>query len=233
MMEYDFKDKVVVIAGGTGVLGRAVVDKFVEAGAKTVVSDRTLPKEGRGNPECEYLMLDALHEESVSQFFADLKARHGGVDIMVDVVGGYAAGQPVNELDLKVFEGQVELNLKSAFLLTKYAIRAMLEKGGGKIVLTASRAAVDKGENSFAYSVSKLGILRLVEAVATENRKHNININAILPSIIDTPANREAMPNAKHEIWPRPAQIARVIAFLVSEDAELISGAAIPVYGKA
>jgi NAD(P)-dependent dehydrogenase (short-subunit alcohol dehydrogenase family) len=232
-MEYDFKDKVVVIAGGTGALGRAVVDRFVEAGAKTIVPDRVLPKEGRGNPKCEYFVLDALHEDSVSQFFADLKSSHGGVEILVDVVGGYAAGQPVNELDLNVFEGQVELNLKSAFLLTKYAVRAMLEKGGGKIVLTASRAAVDKGENSFAYSVSKLGILRLVEAVAAENRKHNININAILPSIIDTPANREAMPTARHEIWPRPAQIASVIAFLVSEDAALISGAAIPVYGKA
>lgn len=233
MMNYDFKDKVVVIAGGTGVLGRAVVDKFVEAGAKTIVSDRVLPKEGRGNPQCEYLVLDAVHEESVSQFFADIKSRYGGADILVDVVGGYAAGQPVKELDLEVFDGQIELNLKSAFLLTKHAIQAMLEKGGGKIVLTASRAAVDKGENSFAYSISKLGILRLVEAVAAENRKHNININAILPSIIDTPANRTAMPNAKHEIWPRPDQIARVVAFLASEEAELINGAAIPVYGKA
>ncbi len=230
---HDFKGKVVAVAGGTGVLGRAVVDLFVEAGATTIVPDRALPKEGRGNPNCEYLVLDALDEQSVKEFFEGVKASKGGVDVLINVVGGYAAGDPVATLELAVFEGQLDLNLKSAFLLTKHAVQGMLEKGGGKIVHTASRAAIDKGENSFAYSVSKLGLLRLVEAVAAENARHNININAIMPSIIDTPANRASMPNAKHEKWPRPAQIASVIAFLASDDAELINGAAIPVYGKA
>jgi NAD(P)-dependent dehydrogenase (short-subunit alcohol dehydrogenase family) len=232
-MNYDFKDKIVVVAGGTGALGRAVVDKFTEAEAKIIVPNRKLPEEGQSHPNGEYYGLNALDEQSVSQFFADLKARLGGVDILINVVGGYEAGQPVAALDLAVFENQLNLNLKTALLLTKYAVRTMLEKGGGKIVHTSSRAAIEKGENSFPYSVSKLGVVRLVEAVAAENRKHNININAVLPSIIDTPANRAAMPKANYENWPKASQVANVIAFLASEEAELINGAAIPVYGKA
>ncbi len=232
-MSFDFKDKIVVVAGGNGVLGRAIIDNFVQSGATVFAPDRTLPKEGRGNPQCEYITLDALNEDSVQEYFAQLKATKGGVDIVVDVIGGYAAGDPVAKLDLEIFSGQLDLNLKSAFLITKYAVQAMLEKGGGKIILTSSRTAVDKGENSFAYSVSKLGVVRLVEAVAAETRKENININTIMPSIIDTPANRTSMPKANYDLWPKPAQLANVVAFLASPDAELISGVAIPVYGKA
>lgn len=228
MITYDFKDKVMVVTGSSGGLGQAVIDKLSGAGAKVISPPRKRP-DGQGDT----LWLDAQAEFSVKNFFEAVKAREGRVDALVNLVGGFAAGDPVANLPLELFERQIELNLKSAFLLTKYALQAMNRPEGGKIVLTASRAAVDKGAHSFPYSVSKLGVLRLVEAVAAENRDKNININAVLPSIIDTPANREAMPNAKFEKWPKPEQLANVIAFLVSDEAELINGAAIPVYGRA
>jgi NAD(P)-dependent dehydrogenase (short-subunit alcohol dehydrogenase family) len=100
-------------------------------------------------------------------------------------------------------------------------------------VHVSSRVATEKGENGFAYSVSKLGVVRLVEAAAAEGREQGVRVNCIMPSIIDTAANRAAMPNAKHDRWPKPAELAAVLAFLVSDDATLISGAAIPVYGRA
>ncbi|MBN9392640.1 MAG: SDR family oxidoreductase [Chloroflexi bacterium] len=224
MISYNFEGKVFVVTGGSGDLGKAVVEKLREAGAKVIAPGRPASK--------ETFTLDATDEASVKNLFETVLAAEGRLDGLVNLVGGYRAGDPVANLALEVFEQQLDLNLKSAFLLTKYAVQAMSESGG-KIVHVASRAAVDKGVNSFPYSVSKLGVLRLVEAVAAETRDQDITINAVLPSIIDTAVNREAMPKAKFEKWPKPAQIASVIAFLVSEEAELISGAAIPVYGKA
>lgn len=232
MISYDFKDKVIVVTGSSGGLGQAVIDKLTGAGAKVIAPSRKPPKEKTGDQGMASLWLDAQDEQSVKRFFEAVQAGEGRVYALVNLVGGFAMGDPVASLPLELFERQIDLNLKSAFLLTKYALQAMSGPEGGKIVLFASRAAVDKGANSFPYSVSKLGILRLVEAVAAENRDKNININAVLPSIIDTPANREAMPKANFEKWPKPHQLANVVAFLVSEEAELISGAAIPVYGK-
>jgi NAD(P)-dependent dehydrogenase (short-subunit alcohol dehydrogenase family) len=227
-MKWHFNKKVIVVAGGCGTLGRAVVELFIKGGARIIVIDRELPVNGMGHPHTEYCALDVLNEQQVAGFFEQLEQ----FDALVNTVGGYAAGEPVEKLNLEVFESQLNVNLKSAFLLTKHAIKA-LSGHGGRIVHVASRAAVESGANSFAYSTSKLGVLRLVEAAAAENRGRNININCVMPSIIDTPANRRAMPDASHDRWPKPEQIARVIAFLVSDQAELISGAAIPVYGKA
>jgi NAD(P)-dependent dehydrogenase (short-subunit alcohol dehydrogenase family) len=233
MANYDFKDKVMVVTGGSGALGPAVMDKLAAAGAKVLAPSRKPPEKEPPGPEEVNLLMDAQDEQSVKSFFEEVLAKEGRVDGLVNLIGGFAMGDPVASLPLELFEQQLDLNLKSAFLVTKYALQAMSGPEGGKIVHVASRAAVDKGANSFPYSVSKLGVLRLVEAAAAENRGKNININAVMPSIIDSPANREAMPEANFEKWPKPEQIARVIAFLVSDEAELISGAAIPVYGKA
>ena len=224
-MSYDFKGKTAVISGGNGALGLAVAERFATDGAKVIVAARKFPTPKEGN--YDYQILNALDETSVRDFFRQL----GSFDILVNVIGGYAAGDPVSSLDMSVLENQLEVNLKSAFLLTRYALQSM-ENKGGKIVHVGSRAAVDKGENSFAYSVSKLGVVRLVEAVAAETADQNININCVLPSLIDTPDNRKAMPNAHYDKWPKPAQIASVIAFLASEEAVLVNGAAIPVYGR-
>jgi len=121
----------------------------------------------------------------------------------------------------------------TATIVTKHALPLLGAQAGGPIVHVSSRVATEKGENGFAYSVSKLGVLRLVEAAAAEGRQLGVRVNCIMPSIIDTPANRAAMPRAHHDRWPKPSELAAVLAFLVSDDAALISGAAIPVYGRA
>jgi NAD(P)-dependent dehydrogenase (short-subunit alcohol dehydrogenase family) len=224
-----YNGKTVVVVGGSGFLGWAVVQAYHQAGAKLVVADRVRNAECVDSDTMLFKQMNVLEESSVAGFFAGLES----LDAVVNVVGGYAAGQPVSELDLDVWDSQMNLNLKTAFLINKHAIKAMSAKGGGSIVNIASRAAVDKGVNSAAYSISKLGVLRLVEAAAEEAKNHDVRVNAVMPSIIDTPANRKAMPDAKYDKWPKPEQIAKVIMFLTSPDAELISGAAIPVYGKA
>ena len=127
---------------------------------------------------------------------------------------------------------QFELNLVTAAIVTKYAMPLLAAQGGGAIVHTSSRVAAEKGENSFAYSVAKLGVVRLVEAAGAEGMRQGVRVNCIMPSIIDTPANRAAIPDADHDRWPKPEELAAVLSFLVSDDAALISGAAIPVYGR-
>ncbi len=228
MISYNFKGKVTVVTGKGGILGPAVISRLAGAGAKVLAP----PREPQQN-QTDNLWLDAQDEQSVKSYFEAVIAQEGRVDALVNLIGGFAMGDPVANLPLEVFERQLDLNLKTAFLLTKYALQAMSGPDGGKIVLVSSRAAVDKGLNSFPYSVSKLGVVRLVEAVAAENQGKNININAILPSIIDSPENRKDMPRANFDKWPKAEQIAGVIAFLISDEAELINGAAIPVYGKA
>jgi NAD(P)-dependent dehydrogenase (short-subunit alcohol dehydrogenase family) len=233
MISYNFKDKVIVVTGTGGVLGPPVIDRLEKAGANVFAPTRKAPEKAQANPGAVNLPLNALDEQSVKSYFEAVVAQAGRLDGLVNLIGGFAMGDPVASLPLEVFERQLDLNLKTAFLLTRYALQAMNGPTGGKIVLVSSRAAVDKGLNSFPYSVSKLGVLRLVEAVAAENHAKNININAILPSIIDSAENRAAMPEAKFDKWPKAEQIASVIAFLLSDEAGLINGAAIPVYGKA
>ncbi len=227
-MGYDFGGSTVVITGATGGLGRAVTGAYLDAGASVVAVARSKPTELGDGSSLQLMQVDVLDEASV----ADLFSRMPAVTALVNLVGGYAPGRPVSELDLATFEGQLAINLKSAFLLTKHALRVMVPNGGGKIVHVASREAVRSGRNAFAYSASKQGVVRLVEAVAAESRASNIKINCVLPGTIDTPANRAAMPNADHSNWVRPEEIAKVLVFLTSSDAEPISGAAIPVYGK-
>jgi NAD(P)-dependent dehydrogenase (short-subunit alcohol dehydrogenase family) len=219
----------IVVLGGTGSLGHAVVARFTDDGASVLVADARPPRDERRQPGVDYVTVDALDEASVAAAFATSPPPHA----VVNVIGGYTPPQPLSELDVSVLRQQLELNLVSAAIVTKHAMPVLAGRDGGALVHVSSRVAVQSGENGFAYSVSKLGVVRLVEAAAAEGREQGVRVNCILPSIIDTPINREAMPDAKHHRWPKPAQLAAVLAFLVSDDAILISGAAIPVYGLA
>jgi NAD(P)-dependent dehydrogenase (short-subunit alcohol dehydrogenase family) len=151
---------------------------------------------------------------------------------VVNLIGGYTPPQSLSALDIAVLRQQLEVNLVTAAIVTKHAMPVLAAQAGGAIVHVSSRVAVQNGENGFAYSVSKLGVVRLVEAAAAEGREHGVRVNCIMPSIIDTPANRAAIPGADFDRWPKPAELAAVLSFLVSDDAALISGAAIPVYGR-
>jgi NAD(P)-dependent dehydrogenase (short-subunit alcohol dehydrogenase family) len=230
MGETSFEGRTVVVFGGGGALGRSVVDRFLAEGATVVVAAATVPPSDVRQSSVAYAAVDALDEASVEGFLNLLDPAPWAV---VNVIGGYTPGQPVCDLDLDVLRRQLDLNLVTATIITKHAVSRMMAAGmGGRIVHTSSRAAVGSGRNEFAYSVSKLGVIRLVEAAAAEAKELGITVNCVVPSIIDTPANRSAMPTADHARWPKPDQVAGVFTFLASDDAELISGAAIPVYGR-
>jgi NAD(P)-dependent dehydrogenase (short-subunit alcohol dehydrogenase family) len=220
----------VVVAGGTGGLGRSVVEEFLARGAKVVVGERSAPKEGTALAGVDYRLLDALDEQSVMAFFDGLPSAPLAA---VNVIGGWAPGKSIDALDVAALRQQLELNLVTATLLTKHAVRRMKETSVGRIVHIASRAARESGANAFAYNVSKLGVTRLVEAAAAENVEHGITVNCVLPSTMDTPANRASMPRADFAKWPKTGEVAKVIAFLASDDAAIVSGAAVPVYGRA
>jgi NAD(P)-dependent dehydrogenase (short-subunit alcohol dehydrogenase family) len=229
MTGQDLSGRRIVVLGGTGGLGHAVTGRLRDDGASVLVADARPPAEERRHQGVDYITVDVLDEASVAAAFA----KSPPPQAVVNLIGGYTAPQPLSALDVSVLRQQLEVNLVTAAIVTKHAMPALAAQDGGALVHVSSRVATEKGENGFAYSVSKLGVVRLVEAAAAEGREQGVRVNCIMPSIIDTPANRTAMPDARHHRWPKPAQLAAVLAFLVSDDAALISGAAIPVYGLA
>lgn len=231
MVQNSLAGRTVIVFGGTGALGSAVVKRTLDDDAAVVIADATTPKSSDERSNVRNVTVDALDEESVASCFDTLDAAPWAV---VNLIGGFAEGQAIADLDLSVLRRQLELNLVTAAVITKYAVRHIKAGGfGGRIVHTSSRVATQDGHDGFSYSVSKLAVVRLVEATAAEVRDDAITVNCVMPSIIDTPANRSSMPKADYAKWPRADQVADVISFLVSDASELISGAALPVYGRA
>lgn len=223
-------DRSVIVFGGTGALGGAVVERALAEGARVIAAAHS-PASSERQSGANYTTVDALDEQSVASFFESLDTAPWAV---VNLIGGYTGAQAVADLDLAVLRRQLELNLMTAATITKHAVRGMKTSGlGGRIVHTSSRVATQDGRDGFSYSVSKLAIVRLIEATAAEVRDESITVNCVMPSIIDTPVNRASMPTADYSTWPQADQIAEVIAFLISDAAVLVSGAAIPVYGRA
>lgn len=228
--------RTIIVLGAAGGLGRAVTQRLTDGGASVLAADAKIPAAADGQDGVSYVTVDALDEGSVSAAFAAAFAPGGPVPPaagVINLIGGYTPPQAVADLDIGVLRHQLELNLVTAAIVTKYAMPLLAARGGGPLVHVSSRVAMQDGADSFAYSVSKLGVVRLVEAAAAEGRRDGVRVNCIMPSIIDTPANRAAMPDAAHDRWPKPSELAAVLAFLVSDGAILISGAAVPVYGRA
>jgi NAD(P)-dependent dehydrogenase (short-subunit alcohol dehydrogenase family) len=238
-MSTRFSRKVALVAGGTGGLGRAVSLAFLEEGAKVVVTYRdqkeldALKREAAGNgSSLAGYLTDVTDEASVRQLFDKILAEHSRVDALVNTVGAYAGGVNLWELESKTFDQMIALNLRSGYILAKAAVPAMLKQKSGAIVNISSKAAVDHGAGASAYAASKAGALAVMDSLAAEVKGSGVRVNSILPSIIDTEANRRAMPTADFAKWPQAADIARVILFLCSDEAKVIHGAAIPVYGE-
>ena len=238
----DLSNKVAVLTGAGGGWGRAVVVAFLQAGASVVVverpevcAERASWKAELGEPGARLTMLpgNVFDEASVESMVQDVLAQHGHLDVLVNLVGGFAAGQPVHELDTETWERMLQLNLRSTFLCSKHAARPMIAQRWGRIINISSRAGVQPGPKAAAYAASKAAVVSLTESQAEELKNDFITVNAVLPSIVDTPVNRQAMPNADFSRWPKGEEIAPVIVFLASEEAKLIHGAAIPVYGRA
>ena len=237
-MSTRFEKRVALVAGGTGGLGRAVTLAFLEEGATVAVTFRrqeeldTLKKlAGANAAHLESFAVDVTDEAAVRQLVEKILAKHGRLDALVNTVGGYASGVKLWELETKVFEQMLALNLRSGYALSRAAVRAMLKQGRGAIVNVASRAAFDHEAGAAAYAASKAAAVAMLDCLAAEVKGSGVRVNSILPSIIDTEANRKAIPKADFAKWPKPEDIARVILFLCSQDAKVIHGAAIPVYG--
>ena len=229
-------DRTAIVTGGTGGLGAAVVERLLTDGWRVVVP-WIVERELERLPEREGLTLvqaDLSDPAAVAGVVAEASSDEGAPPRgLANLVGGFAMGSKVHETPIDEFEAQFRLNLRPTYLMTQAVLREMLGHGGGAIVCVGSRAALQPFSGAAGYIASKAAVTAFVQAVAAEYKNDGIRCNAVLPSTIDTPANRSSMPNADHEKWVKPAEIAGVIAHLLSTDAAPTSGAAIPVYGRA
>jgi NAD(P)-dependent dehydrogenase (short-subunit alcohol dehydrogenase family) len=236
---FDFANQVVMVGGAAGNLGRAVAQTFHATGANLVLMDHSsdrlpgLLPELADSPKHLFIgSVDAMDADSVEQAVRTALDRYHRIDVLANTIGGYRAGTPVHETPLQTLDFLLDLNARTAFVLSQAVVPVMLEQGSGKIVHTAARAALAGGAKSAAYSISKTAVVRLVESMAAELKHQGINVNCVLPGTIDTPQNREAMPRADHSRWVPPEAIADVVLFLASDAARGVNGAAIPVYGR-
>lgn len=229
-------ERTAIVTGGTGGLGVAVVERLVAEGWRVVVPwiaehelDRLPPREG-----LELVQADLLDATSVRTVVdagrAEASKPLGGV---VNLVGGFAVGERVDETPIEQFEDQFRLNLRPTYLVTQAALPELISAGGGSIVCVGTRAALQPFRGAAGYVASKAAVLAFARAVAVEYSEDGIRCNSILPSVIDTPGNRASMPNGDHSRWVKPAEIAGVVAHLLSPDSTPISGAEVPVYGRA
>ena len=225
MPDRRFAGRTVMVFGAAGALGAGLAAAFAQEGADVIGAGRTVPAGDRRLDGARYHAVDMLDDAAMGALFDDGPAPWA----VINTVGGFAARTPLTELDPAVLTGQLELNLLTAALVTKHALRAMTAAGQGRLVHTASRAAVVTRGSGFAYSVSKLGVLHLVTMAANEVRGTGITVNCVVPNIIDTPANRSMMPDADHDAWPKIPDIAQTYLFLASPGARLVTGASVPV----
>ena len=238
-MNKRFSGKLALVAGGTGGLGRAVTLAFLEEGAKVVVTYRD-QKEwddlkaiiAASISELAGHRVDVTDSAGVGELVQKIVAEYGHLDVMVNTVGAYAGGMKLWETDPKVFDQMLTLNLRAGYTLLRAVVPEMLMQKQGAIISVASKAALDHAAGAAAYAASKAAAVAMIDSLAADLKGSGVRVNSILPSIIDTPANRRAMPNADFAQWPKPEEIARVILFLCSDDARLIHGAAVPVYGN-
>lgn len=239
-MNHEQNGRVVLITGPTGGLGAAVVRAFADEGARLVLTSRKQPDLEALASELELdtartaiIPADATSAADIAQLVQSAQERFGAIDVVVHVTGGFRGGTSVPKTELETWELMLNLNLSSAFLLARAVLPGMLERGSGKLVFISSRGGSRPEPNLSAYGVSKSGVEMLVRILAEETRKRGINVNAVAPSVIDTPANRKAMPNADYTTWVQPESLASVIQFLASDAARDVHGAVIPVYGRA
>jgi NAD(P)-dependent dehydrogenase (short-subunit alcohol dehydrogenase family) len=224
-----------IITGGTGGLGSAVVGRLLRDGWRVIVpwvNDREL--ERLEDADALELVQADLFDPAAVEGVVQIAARNPEAPLLglVNLVGGFAAGPRVHETPIEDFETQFRLNLRPTYLMTQAVLPHLVEREDGSIVCVGTRAALSPFSGAAGYIASKAAVIAFVQAVAVEYRNDGVRSNVILPSVIDTPANRASMPKADHDRWVKPAAIAGVIAHLLSEDSSPVSGAAIPVYGR-
>ena len=248
IMVRDFYDQVILITGGTGALGSKVSQAFLNFSPRAIIitfRSETEKQElkakilGGFNKEqkenyqslVEFIKVDITHEDEVKKLISNILEKFGQIHVLANVVGGFIGGKNVIETSEEEWDKMVSINLKSAFLISKHVLSSMKEKKFGKIVHVSSATGAKANGNDSAYAASKAGLIRLVESMAEETRNLNININCVLPTIIDTESNRKVMPGSNFSTWIPPEELAKVICFLCSEDAKVINGVSLPTRG--
>lgn len=232
--------QVAIITGGTGGLGKAVTLALLEAGTQAVVTYTNAEERRRLEERADayagrlsFAEVNVTDVGAVARLVEQVRTQHGRIDILAHLVGGYLGGKSIGETTIEAWQKQIDLNLTSAFICVRAVLPAMQEHDYGRIIAVSSRSGVRYSPGVAAYTAAKAGLIALIGVVAEENHRAGITANCVLPSIIDTAANRSAMPSARHDQWPKPEEIAEVVRFLAGPHSSLVSGAAIPVYGKA
>lgn len=235
----NLKDKVVIITGAVGNLGHAVARQVHEQGGKTILIDRSADRlqktwnELKGSDR-HWLAddIDMTDPASVNAMVAEANRRFGRLDGLVNTVGGFRGGKPVHETDPAEWDFLYDLIVRTTLNGCRAVIPYMLQARSGSIINIGSRNVFQGSPNYAAYSAAKTAVLRLTESLAGELKVHGIRVNCVLPGTIDTPQNRRDMPKADFSAWVPPADLANVIAFLLSDAARSVTGAAVPVFGR-
>lgn len=236
------EDRVAIVTGGCGALGRAVVELFLTEGARVAVpypeqgeAQRLLQRLGDRFPDSAFKLIaaDLTDFDQVRQMVDEVVTAWGKIDALANLVGGFWGGNPIAETSLAQWEAMFDLNLTTTFLCCKAVVPVMQQHGHGRIVSVTSRSGLQGAGDFAAYAVAKGAIATFTASLAEETIDHGILVNAIAPSTIDTEANRSAMPKARHDRWVKPEEIAPTVAFLCSPQCQATSGAVIPVFGRA
>jgi NAD(P)-dependent dehydrogenase (short-subunit alcohol dehydrogenase family) len=232
LLEQSMKGKVVLVTGANGGLGTYVTRAFLEAGATVVGTSRKIQQSDFSSPDFTAMPAEISTREGAKVLVDQLVARLGKLDVLAHTVGGFAGGQSIADTDDATFQRMFDLNLNSVFHILGATIPALRRTGDGRIIAIGSRAALEPGAGVGAYSASKAAMVSLIRTVALENKDAGVRANVILPGTMDTPANRNAIPNADISKWVRPGAVANLITWLAGDTGKDINGAVIPVYGS-
>jgi len=230
---FDFTGRVAVVTGSCGALGSAVVEEFIEAGASVAACDIVdIESEDsllEPQDKMRFYQADFTDESAVESTIQQVVDDYGRIDFLLNIAGTWRGGDPLEDTDVDVFDMLFDVNLKTMFLASKHTL-AELQQTGGAIVSVSARSGLEGGTGDGIYRSTKAGVKILTETIAEENLG-TVRANCVLPSVLDTPMNREMM--TPSEEWVTPSQVARVMQFLCSDAADVTSGAAVPVYGEA
>lgn len=236
----NFQDRVVVVTGAAGTLGGVIADAFLAAGARLVLPDFAGDRLSarfaalRGQPN--HLLFpgaDLTDAGTVTRLIDEAAVKLGGIDVVVNAVGGFRGGQPLHEAPLADWDVMLQMNLRPTVLVCRAAIPHLLRRRAGRIINIGARPGAGGVGGLSAYGASKAAVIRLTESLSEELKERGITANSVLPSTMDTPDNRAAMPDADPTRWVEPAAVADVVLFLAGSGGRAVSGAAIPVYGLA
>ncbi len=237
-----YKDKVAIVTGGTGALGRVIVNHFAAQGMRVYVPVRSMPEfmkvfeqteetEFKGLPKRYGLPCDATNDADVKEFCDNVVKQEKRIDYLINTVGGYHPKKMVVDTDKELIEQQLKLNFYTTFSFTKHCLSYFKINKFGRVISIGAKSAIETTAGKFAYSFSKSGVVNLMQTLAEEHKADNITFNAIIPSVIDTPANRESMQNQDFSTWVTPLEIAETCLFLLGDGAKSYRGNVIKMYG--